>query len=75
MFLYRIPEFGQRVHLVGTQAQPDLNLFTGRYFASRKPETSSKASRDTAAAARLWQISADLTGLSTRGRETQRRGT
>ncbi len=35
---------------------------TGRYFANRKPKTSSKASYDTAAAARLWQVSADLVG-------------
>ena len=54
---------------------PEAEGITGRYFANRKPETSSKASNDTAAAARLWQISADLTGLNTRGRETQRRGT
>ena len=54
---------------------PEAEGVTGRYFASRKPETSSKASYDTAAAARLWQISADLTGLNTRGPETQRRGT
>jgi NAD(P)-dependent dehydrogenase (short-subunit alcohol dehydrogenase family) len=36
---------------------------TGRYFANRKPRTSSKSSYDTAAAARLWQVSADLVGL------------
>jgi retinol dehydrogenase 14 len=35
---------------------------TGRYFVNRKPKTSSKASYDTAAAARLWQVSADLVG-------------
>ncbi len=53
---------------------PEAEGVTGRYFANRKPKTSSKASYDTAAAARPWQISADLTGLNTRGRETQRRG-
>jgi NAD(P)-dependent dehydrogenase (short-subunit alcohol dehydrogenase family) len=37
---------------------------TGRYFANRKPKTSSKASYDTATAARLWQVSADLVGLT-----------
>jgi retinol dehydrogenase-14 len=37
---------------------------TGRYFANRKPKTSAKASYDTAAAARLWQASADLVGLT-----------
>jgi NAD(P)-dependent dehydrogenase (short-subunit alcohol dehydrogenase family) len=33
---------------------------TGTYFANSKPKTSSKASYDQTAAARLWQISADL---------------
>jgi retinol dehydrogenase 14 len=37
---------------------------TGRYFADRKPKTSTKASYDTAAAARLWTVSADLVGLT-----------
>jgi retinol dehydrogenase 14 len=37
---------------------------TGRYFANRKPKTSAKASYDTAAAARLWNVSADLVGLT-----------
>jgi retinol dehydrogenase-14 len=37
---------------------------TGRYFAKRKPKTSNKDSYDTAAAARLWQVSAQLVGLT-----------
>jgi putative transposase len=41
---------------------------TGRYFANRKPKTSTKASYDTAAAVRLWQVSADLAGLTPVGR-------
>jgi retinol dehydrogenase-14 len=53
---------------------PEAEGVTGRYFANRKSKTSSKASYDTAAAARLWPTSADLTGLNTRSRETQRRG-
>jgi retinol dehydrogenase 14 len=36
---------------------------TGRYFANRKPKTSNKTSYDTAAATRLWKVSADLVGL------------
>jgi hypothetical protein len=36
---------------------------TGQYFVNRKPKTSNKASHHTAAAARLWQVSADLVGL------------
>jgi hypothetical protein len=37
---------------------------SGRYYANRKPTTSSKASYDTATAARLWQVSAGLTGMT-----------
>ena len=44
---------------------PEAESVTGRYFANRKLKTSNKASYDTAAAARLWQISAELTGLDT----------
>jgi len=40
---------------------------TGRYFANGKPKQSSKASYDQAAAARLWQVSAELVGLTTTG--------
>ena len=43
---------------------PEVEAITGRYYANGKPKTSSKASYDTAAAARLWQASADLTGLT-----------
>ena len=39
---------------------PDLDRVTGQYFAAGKPKRSSKASYDTAVAARLWQVSADL---------------
>ena len=41
-------------------SSPQAQGITGRYFVNRKPETSSKASYDTAAAARLWQVSTDL---------------
>src|SRR4051794_12121882 len=49
------------IHLASSA---DVDGVTGRYFANRKPKTSAKASYDTAAAARLWQISADLVGLT-----------
>jgi retinol dehydrogenase 14 len=45
-------------------SSPQAEGVTGRYYANRKPKTSSKASYDTAAAARLWQASADLAGLT-----------
>ena len=43
---------------------PDLEQVTGRYFANGKPKRSSTRSYDEAAAARLWQINADLVGLT-----------
>jgi NAD(P)-dependent dehydrogenase (short-subunit alcohol dehydrogenase family) len=49
------------VHLA---AAPDLERVTGRYFASGKPKRSSKRSHDEATAARLWQVSAALVGLT-----------
>jgi retinol dehydrogenase 14 len=45
-------------------SSPEVEGVTGRYFANRKPTTSSKASHDTTAAARLWQVSADLAGMT-----------
>jgi NAD(P)-dependent dehydrogenase (short-subunit alcohol dehydrogenase family) len=50
------------IHLASA---PDLEQVTGRYFANSKAKRSSKRSYDEAAAARLWQVSADLVGLST----------
>jgi NAD(P)-dependent dehydrogenase (short-subunit alcohol dehydrogenase family) len=46
-------------------SSPTVEGVTGMYFASGRPETSSKASYDAAAAARLWQVSAGLVGLTT----------
>jgi NAD(P)-dependent dehydrogenase (short-subunit alcohol dehydrogenase family) len=44
---------------------PELERVTGRFFANRKPRRSSKASYDEAVAGRLWQVSAELVGLTT----------
>jgi retinol dehydrogenase-14 len=52
------------IHLASA---PELQQVTGRYFANRKPKRSSKASYDQAAAARLWQVSAELVGLTAAG--------
>jgi NAD(P)-dependent dehydrogenase (short-subunit alcohol dehydrogenase family) len=49
------------IHLASS---PDVEGVTGRYFADGKPRRSSKGSYDVAAAARLWQVSADLVGLA-----------
>ena len=45
-------------------SSPQVEGITGRYFVDRKPQTSSKASYDTTGAARLWQVSTDLAGLT-----------
>ena len=45
-------------------SSPEVEGVTGRYFVNRKPQTASKAAYDTAAAARLWQASADLAGMT-----------
>ena len=49
------------IHLASA---PALEQVSGCYFADSKPKTSSKLSYDQAAAARLWQVSADLVGLN-----------
>ena len=58
------------IHLASA---PDLEQVTGRYFASSKPRRSSRRSYDQAAAARLWQVSADLAGLTAAGIATSAR--
>jgi NAD(P)-dependent dehydrogenase (short-subunit alcohol dehydrogenase family) len=44
-------------------SSPAVEGVTAQYFANCKPKRSSKASYDARAAARLWQVSADLVGL------------
>jgi len=45
-------------------SEPALGQVTGRYFANEEPKRSSERSYDEAVAARLWQVSADLVGLT-----------
>jgi hypothetical protein len=49
------------IHLASA---PGLEQVTGCYFAGGKPRKSAGRSYDQAAAARLWQVSADLAGLA-----------
>ena len=49
------------IHLASS---PDLDTVTGGFFANSRPKRSSKRSYDQTAAARLWQVSADLVGLT-----------
>lgn len=50
------------IHLA---SDPDLERVTGRYYVKSESKTSSKRSYDETTAARLWQVSADLVGLTT----------
>jgi len=43
-------------------SSPEVEGVSGRYFANRRPQRSSRASYDVQTAARLWEVSADLTG-------------
>jgi hypothetical protein len=42
----------------------ELEHVSGQYFAGRRPMKSSTRSYDQAVAARLWEASADLVGLT-----------
>jgi retinol dehydrogenase 14 len=50
---------------VHVASAPDLEQVTGGYFAAGRPRSSAARSYDEAAAARLWQVSAQLTGQAT----------
>jgi retinol dehydrogenase-14 len=49
------------IHLASV---PELEQVTGQYFANSHATRSSKPSYDQATAARLWQVSTDLVGLT-----------
>jgi retinol dehydrogenase 14 len=49
------------IHLASA---PELEQVSGRYFANRRPTSSSTRSHDQVVAARLWEASADLVGLT-----------
>ena len=42
---------------------PEVEGVTGQFFAKCRPKTPSKAARDDAAAARLWELSEQMVGL------------
>ena len=60
----KTPEEGAAtsIHLASA---PELDRVSGRYFANRRPTRSSARSHDEAAAARLWDVSCELTGIDT----------
>jgi len=64
--LLRTPEQAARTTIC-LAAAPALERLTGLYFIDCEPARPSVAARDDAAARRLWQISAELTGIDPRG--------
>jgi NAD(P)-dependent dehydrogenase (short-subunit alcohol dehydrogenase family) len=48
------------IHLASS---PSVEGVTGQYFASSRPREASRASYDTGAAARLWEVSAELVDI------------
>jgi len=59
----KTPERGAETSIY-LASSPEVEGVSGRYFANSKPKTSSRASYDTAAARRLWEVSAGLVGLA-----------
>jgi NAD(P)-dependent dehydrogenase (short-subunit alcohol dehydrogenase family) len=53
-------------------SSPDVDGVTGQFFANRKLKIANKVAYDTALTARLWQVSADLVGLTPSSRDRQR---
>jgi NAD(P)-dependent dehydrogenase (short-subunit alcohol dehydrogenase family) len=49
---------------IHTASAPELERMTGRYYAKSKPTRSSRRSYDETVAARLWEVSAGLVGLT-----------
>jgi NAD(P)-dependent dehydrogenase (short-subunit alcohol dehydrogenase family) len=45
-------------------SSPEVEGVSGKYFVNSKPQTSHRSSYEAAAAARLWEISADLVAAS-----------
>jgi hypothetical protein len=45
-------------------SSPDVEGITGQFFANRKPKIANKAASDREMTARLWQVSADLVGMT-----------
>jgi NAD(P)-dependent dehydrogenase (short-subunit alcohol dehydrogenase family) len=56
------PETGAATS-IHVASSPDVAGLTGTYFVDSRPARSSRASQDAAVAARLWSVSAELTGI------------
>lgn len=62
-YFFRTPEQGAATTL-HVATSPALAGVSGKYFANCREARPSKAAQDDAAAARLWEISARMTGIS-----------
>ncbi len=60
----KTPERGAQTS-VYLASSPEVEGVTGKYFSNCKPKSSNKSSYDRVAAAQLWDVSAELVGLST----------
>ncbi|GAA1531024.1 SDR family oxidoreductase [Kribbella lupini] len=58
---------------IHTASAPQIERTSGRYYANSKPTRSSRRSYDETVAARLWEVSADLVGLTARSGGTDPR--
>jgi retinol dehydrogenase 14 len=45
-------------------SSPDVEGITGKFFVNRRPKSPNKLANDPEMTARLWQVSADLVGMS-----------
>lgn len=65
-YFFRTPAQGAATSIY-VATSPALAGVSGRYFANCREARPSAAAQDDAAAARLWQVSAELTGLRSDG--------
>jgi len=61
--LLKTPDEGAQTAIY-LASSPDMDGVTGQFFANRKPKTANKVAYDTDMRARLWQVSADLVGMT-----------
>lgn len=61
--LFAIPVDAGAKTSIYLASSPEVEGVTGRYFTLEKPVESSKPTQDQAAAARLWDLSEEMTGM------------
>jgi retinol dehydrogenase 14 len=61
--LLKTPEQGAQTSIY-LASSPEVDSVTGQYFAKGKPKTANKDAYDIELTARLWQVSANLVGMT-----------